>query len=289
MAGLSGAGINGIESVGATTDVPVRNETGGLIAKGKLVSIIGYSSVHERILIDIADKDDSSVRPALGAVLEDINDNENGIARETGIITEIDTSSWSINDILALGNNGLFSRPPPDVDPFTGEIQFLGTVVESSVAGKIFVTCNQSLLAGSSRCSVRQTSGQTIPTGSLVLIQFHSEIIDTDNMFNPAGDNTRIVIPYAGLWQINSRISFETNATGERAIWVFVNGIFAGLDNNKASSLSSSTAMATPIPRRLVANDYLQIGVSHNAGVDVSTEFTFFSGANTIFDVTRIG
>lgn len=130
--------------------LPIRNESGVLIAAGKLVAAVGYSIAEDRVLIDIADKDDPTKRPALGVTRESVADEANSdLLISVGTIENIDTATpgWSVNDQLVLGSNGAFSRPPPDVDPFTGGIQLVGSVTRvHATLGSIFVTCASGLL-----------------------------------------------------------------------------------------------------------------------------------------------
>jgi hypothetical protein len=113
---------------GGNVTTPIRNETGGLLNKHCLVAVVGYSITDGIPLVDYADKDDPTLRPAIAMLLENVNNNTNSNALVVGTVTDIDTSIWSLTDQLVLGNNGSVSRPPPDVSPFTGEIQNIGSV-----------------------------------------------------------------------------------------------------------------------------------------------------------------
>jgi hypothetical protein len=117
------------------TLIPVRNETGAPIPRNTLVASAGWSAVHGCTLILIADKDDGARRPAIGVVhAAAIPDATNGEVLITGVVQGIDTSAWAITDQLVLGNAGAFSRPPPDEDPFTGEVQNVASVTRVNVA-----------------------------------------------------------------------------------------------------------------------------------------------------------
>lgn len=107
----------------------VRNETGSPIAKGKLVAVTGWSIAEGLPLVVLADKDDPDARPAIGITETSIANLSNGQVVIAGTLSSIDTSTWGVNDQLVLGNSGDLSRPPPDVDPFTGEVQNIGSVV----------------------------------------------------------------------------------------------------------------------------------------------------------------
>lgn len=113
---------------GGNVTTPVRNETGSLIPKGKLVYPAGWSVAHSRPLIGKGDKDDPAKRPIIAITLEDVANNTNSDVLMVGTLSGIDTSMYSLTDQLVLGVDGDYQRPPPDIDPFTGEIQNIGSV-----------------------------------------------------------------------------------------------------------------------------------------------------------------
>lgn len=132
--------------------ISVRNETGSTLLKGRAVVITGYSVSESLPLVEYADKDDPDLRPANGVLSEDINNNNNGDAFIVGTLKNVDTSSFSLTDQLVLGNNGNLVRPPPDNDPFTGEIQNLGSTsrihategeIIIAIDGQLPVTANE--------------------------------------------------------------------------------------------------------------------------------------------------
>lgn len=126
---------------------PLRNETGGVLAKGILVAATGFSVPEDRITVDIADKDDATKRPAVAVTEASVPNNTNFDGIVIGILDGLNTSAFSVNDQLVLGDAGAVSRPPPDVDPFTGEIQLVGQVARVDVSvGSIYFTLASGLL-----------------------------------------------------------------------------------------------------------------------------------------------
>lgn len=147
-----------------TTRMSLRNETGGTLLKGTLVAVSGFSG--GRPLVVIADKDDPTKRPSVAVVEADVLDATDFEGLGVGLLIGLDTSSFSVNDQLALGAAGAVSRPPPDVDPFTGEIQLVGSVVRVDGSnGSIFFTLASGLLpmTAAHLFAARETS----PTGGV--------------------------------------------------------------------------------------------------------------------------
>lgn len=200
-----------------------RNETGSPIVKGKLVAAVGFSVPEGRILIDIADKDDSTKRPAVGVATEVIANNSNtDVLLVVGTLSGIDTSSLSVNDQLVLGDNGDFSRPPPEIDPFTGEIQLAGSVtrVDASL-GQIFVTLASGLLPMTANqfFAVRETS----PTGGVsggVVSRATGLNVDVASGAGFVNDNTDV---FRVIWSAVANLTLAANDTS--FIFVDKNGL----------------------------------------------------------------
>lgn len=111
------------------TVVRVRNQTGGTLLKGKLLAPAGYEVATGLVLVDLADKDNPALRPAIGVAQEDVPDSAVFEMLVAGGLSGLDTSAFALTDQLVLGNNGDVIRPPPDQDPFTGEVQLIGSVI----------------------------------------------------------------------------------------------------------------------------------------------------------------
>lgn len=155
-----------LESASRTLRTPLRNETGGSLPKGTLVAVTGFSIAEGRPTVAIADKDDSNARPAVAVTEASVGNNTNFEGLVLGILAGLDTSAFSVNDQLALGDAGAVSRPPPDTDPFTGEIQLVGSTVRIDASlGSIYFTLSSGLLpmTASHFFAARETS----PTGGV--------------------------------------------------------------------------------------------------------------------------
>jgi hypothetical protein len=152
------------------TILTCRNETGSTIPKGTLVASAGWSGVHACPYLVIADKDDGAKRPAIGVTYAAIADSTNGPVLISGILNGVDTSAWSVTDQLVLGNAGAFSRPPPDVDPFTGEVQNVGSVtrVDATDGQIILIPDGLEAISASQVFALVGTSGTPSKTNKYV-------------------------------------------------------------------------------------------------------------------------
>jgi len=152
------------------TTVPVRNETGSTLLKGRAVTVVGWSTPNNVKLVAYADKDDPNLRPAIGVLQANLSNNTTGTATTQGLIEGIDTSSWSLTDQLVLGNSGLLVRPPPDNTPFTGEVQNIGIVSRVHVSdGHLIIALDGlEVVTGPQVFALTGTSGTPGPTNKYV-------------------------------------------------------------------------------------------------------------------------
>jgi len=115
----------------------VRNTTGSTIAKGAAVYISGHNG--NKILIDLADADTSGKYPAIGLASGAINHNSDGEVTVYGELAGIDTSSYSVGDVLYLSSTaGTLTnvRPTSSADA----VQNIGKVARSDSNGIIIVS-----------------------------------------------------------------------------------------------------------------------------------------------------
>lgn len=128
------------------TSLIVRNETGASLVRGKAVAITGWSIAQDLPLVSLADKDIGSLRPSIGIVENTIPHLSNGTIISLGFLYNINTSGFALTDLLILGDDGYLIRPPPDTDPFTGEVQYLASVAKlGTTDGALFVNISQGL------------------------------------------------------------------------------------------------------------------------------------------------
>tara|TARA_R100000951_G_scaffold101974_1_gene93857 strand:+ start:1044 stop:2300 length:1257 start_codon:yes stop_codon:yes gene_type:complete len=111
-----------------------KNASGSTLLKGKVVSITGVSG--NETLVDLADADDVTARPAFGLVYEDANNNAACEVVTFGNLSGVDTSAFSEGDILYVDvtAGGLTATAP------TGEaaaIQNIGKVIRSHASAGI--------------------------------------------------------------------------------------------------------------------------------------------------------
>lgn len=193
--------------------VAVRNETGLTIVKGTLVAVAGYSIPFARYTIQKADKDDGPRRPAVAVLTADLPNNSNDNALISGILRNVDTTAFALTDQLVLGDEGAFSRPPPDVIGFTGEVQPVGQVTRvHATLGEIVVDCGHGLVpvTADQVYALAGTSGTPSTTNKYVTNvdpRLIANLMSFGNTSTPGGTGVTFLDPW-----FTDRISGATEA-----------------------------------------------------------------------------
>ena len=111
----------------------VRNETGSTIAAGRAVYISGFNNYP---LVSLANNTLDAAHHAIGVTTASIANAANGTIVVTGIITGIDTNSYSaVGAKLYLGTSGQLVEG----EPTSGEVIFLGEVLVKENNGSILL------------------------------------------------------------------------------------------------------------------------------------------------------
>ena len=115
--------------------IEVRNQTGSSIPIGTPIYATGYSG--GRILIAPADASDSAKMPAIGVTDAAIGDATNGNATVTGILRNVNTTGYSINNTVYVASGGGLTNVRPTSASVL--VQNMGKVVSVGSNGEIVV------------------------------------------------------------------------------------------------------------------------------------------------------
>lgn len=114
-------------------------------------------------------------------------------------------------------------------------------------------------------CHVYHSIAQNIPTGPWAALAFDSERVDTDDMHDVAVNNSRIVIPVAGRYEVDGGINFAANNIGHRGIAVRLNGV-TFLRVATQPTVAGSDDLALAFAYRFAASDYIELMVAQTSG-----------------------
>ena len=130
------AGGAGGGGAGEAVHLSIKNVSGGTLTKGSAVYATGSVGASGAVEVQASSNTSAATMPALGLLETDLQNNAIGKATITGVIREVDTSSWSINDQLWVNGAGALQNTRPT----SGFIQKIGRVVRVHAStGEILV------------------------------------------------------------------------------------------------------------------------------------------------------
>lgn len=136
----------------------------------------------------------------------------------------------------------------------------------------------------------RQTVAQSMASGSISLILYDIEDIDTDNGHSTVTNTDRYTPQTAGRFQLGGKVSFAANATSFRQALLLKNNAQVGGGDNVLPPVSGvSHRMNTPT-MTLYANgsgDYFQIGAGQSTGGALNTSVV--AAEQSIMSVRMVG
>lgn len=118
--------------------VECRNDTGSTISKGSPVYISGYYSNNGKPQIALSNAASASTMPAIGILANELTDGSEGYVHCFGLVTKINTSSFSVGDTVYVASGGGLTNSRPT--GATDLVQNIGRVLRSdSSQGRILV------------------------------------------------------------------------------------------------------------------------------------------------------
>jgi hypothetical protein len=140
------------------------------LQKGRAIAPTGWYDGYNVFYINYADKDDPALRPSIGLIQSDILPNSFGSVITKGYIDGLDTSQYDLTAMLVLGNDGYLIYPPPDTNPFTGEVQNLAVVSRVNLTDGVLSTLIDGMIpiTGPQILALEGTSGTPDTTNRYV-------------------------------------------------------------------------------------------------------------------------
>jgi hypothetical protein len=112
--------------------IQVRNDSGGTLTKGTPVYVTGYNVGQNLVTVGAADASVAGTMPAIAVMQEDVANNATGAAVGYGAITGIDTSAFSVGDVLYVSETaGALTDTAPSDPAIT---QPIGVVLRSDAS-----------------------------------------------------------------------------------------------------------------------------------------------------------
>ncbi len=262
--------------------------TSEAVSKGDPLYISGYDSGQDRVEVGKADANVDADLPAVGLAADDYAINTNGQMVVSGLLSDVDTSSYSVGDILYIASGGGLTATKP-----TGslKIQNVGKVAKSNATtGQIFVSAIQrtndvpnlttgKFFIGSASNTVE--SAYTMPTADGTA----NQVLTTDGAgavsFQTASGGG------ADKWRIYG--SSNVGTTSARAIGIRGNYVDVGTANIYTQAMMPEDCELVSLTCRIAVTDDCRFTVYKNSTTLVYTTGTLAFTANTAQTFTVTG
>lgn len=204
--------------------IQVKNTSGTTLAKGSAVYATGSVGASGAVEVQASDNTNTATMPALGLLDSQLAANAEGSVTILGVIKNIDTSSWSINDELWVNGSGQLQNSRPTsgliqkigrvvrVHASTGEILVLGAGRTNDVPFPLFVDhANQRVGIGTTTPSdTLDVAGNTISTGHFTA---QSGGADGGIVLGQAFSSSYVGVRTAGMAETSTEYNLLTNGT----------------------------------------------------------------------------
>jgi len=123
---------------GSVTLATKKNSPGS-IAADQAVYAAGYDGVNNVVLVELAQANSVNTIPCIGVTLEVVDNVTGGLTRESGLVENYDTSSYSVGDTLFLSEAtaGALRLNPPSGS--NNQVQPIALVLTVGVSGSITI------------------------------------------------------------------------------------------------------------------------------------------------------
>jgi hypothetical protein len=115
-------------------------------------------------------------------------------------------------------------------------------------------------------CRAYDDSATSCANNTIVVVGLNSERSDTDNMHDNTTNNSRITINTAGFYVCGASVSWASNTTGKREMWLMVNGSYLIGGIKISNPVTGGTEAATSSGHYFDEGDYIELKVRQGSG-----------------------
>lgn len=263
---VTGVSIN----LGQQTAVKVKNSSGIVITKGKLVHIVGGAGANPLIATASWENDNNSAN-TLGMAMNDMNQNDFGFVLLNGVIEGIDTQGYTAGQIVYLSSSGNYTGTKPQAPLHAVKIGEIVRVQQNN--GSMFVN----IANGQEMEELHDVRVTSASAGDLLTYSSYNG--------TPLWVNTKTL---SGSYVITGSLTISSSAT-------FTNigpAIFSG-NINSTNTISGTTGQFTYLTASVIsASSIVGVSLSVDTGSLLTTAsvsnatITFSKGNGTTFPIT---
>ena len=271
------------EPTDLVTDLPADFEVFGQAVDTDFVDLLGGTTGQILSKTSATDLDFTWVSPNPGditGVTAGTGISGGGTSGDVTVTNDMATTITAAGDIVVGTGSGTYDNLPIGT---TAQVLTADTTV-SPYKVKWATPASAATFVG---CSLNSSTDQTISNNTLTAVTWNQEDFDTDNFHDNSSNTSRITIPEGkgGKYQVNAFAQWDANATGDREIQIYKNGVSVKKTEliPSASVFPSSTIMMII---SLVATDYIELFCFQLAG---TTQTLYKSGVSGHFSVGYLG
>lgn len=212
-------GLDGVvQQVGLEQYMVVKNNTGSTLLNGKAVGFAGSDAGRVEGQYYIADGTVPSIY-FIGVSTMDIADGEEGYVTTYGYVRDINTSAWSVGDILYADPNtaGALTNVKPTVPDIT--IPVAAVLISNATTGVIMV--RPTLTLNLSYGTFQDTTPQSIGTiNTAQAITFNTT--NTSNGVSRGTPTSRIVVANSGQYEFSFSLQLKTGSSSTKTVYIWI-------------------------------------------------------------------
>jgi hypothetical protein len=131
---------------------------------------------------------------------------------------------------------------------------------------------NQEFFIDPPAVSAFNSSGQSVPTGTLTVLNANSENFDTDGMHSTVSSTSRLTAQTAGRYLLVSAVSFDLSGTGIRRTQYQLNGTTAVEGTITTTNVGGGFSAGIVNVRMVIlgVGDYVEVLAAHTHGSNLN-------------------
>lgn len=121
-------------------------------------------------------------------------------------------------------------------------------------------------------CSITRSAGFPVPHATLTVVPFNVESFDTDDMWAPAPNPSRITVNTAGIYVVTAMARWQPTSGGRRMLEINLNGVpnILRVELGSPASLPAEAVQCMSIVYDFAAGEYIELQAYQSSGGSIN-------------------